>query len=276
MKRLYKYTIILLTGVLLMLSLTGCSLFGDRDNSTKFIDRTIPVIADAFRSGDANEVCSLLENSTDYTRSELERFFDDCGNISKIYLDYGGFAHEKGVHDGEKYESINTLNGYILADNGIYIFWVNYTQYNKKDIKIHNLWIISGKTEAIENQDWKNKYHFEKGTEFIYADYYDDYFSGEYRLIWGEILQWNENSAVLEEDDFDKDDLKSISLDAIVSKYGQYGAEYDTVNGYHTIFYKTSEKGKYTQIFLDDDDIADEVQSTDEIGYGITGIKEIK
>ena len=265
MKRLYKYTIILLTGVLLMLSLTGCSLFGDRDNSTKFIDRTIPVIADAFRSGDANEVCSLLEN-----------FFDDCGNISKIYLDYGGFAHEKGVHDGEKYESINTLNGYILADNGIYIFWVNYTQYNKKDIKIHNLWIISGKTEAIENQDWKNKYHFEKGTEFIYADYYDDYFSGEYRLIWGEILQWNENSAVLEEDDFDKDDLKSISLDKIVSKYGQYGAEYDTVNGYHTIFYKTSEKGKYTQIFLDDDDIADEVQSTDEIGYGITGIKEIK
>lgn len=257
--------------VILLVIATVCCGCGDKDDSTLFVEKTIPIITDTIKSKDADKLASMFDGLDD--TSEIERFMSECGDIENIYIDYGGFSQSKGEKDGHKYENVRTLSGLIVTTDEPLKFIVDYTQYDKDEIRINHLWIITGRTEAVENTDWSKKYHFDDDEKFVYADYYDSDFNGECRLIWGEIVEWDEDSYTL--DSFDSDDLNKLDIEGIKEKYGKFGGEYDTGNGYHILFYKSPEIGVYTAVFLNDDDVADDVQKTDSIGYGVTGIREV-
>ena len=280
MNRVLKYVSVMLVCILSLTLLSGCDLLRqiihDKSGSELFIDDTIPVITEAIRSKDVETIEELYKDPSDETVREIERFTESCDEIKEIYVDYGGYSHGSGrIEDGVVREDVGSLSGLIITDREPYKFVVFYSQYDKKDIYIDHLWIITGKTEAVENTNWMDKYHFDENKEFVFADYYDDICPGECRLIWGDIVLWDENSAVLDEKDFDDKDIGSLDKDGIEAKYGSFGGEYDTDGGYHILFYKSSKEDLYTMIFLDDEDIVYKAQETDSIGFGITGIKKM-
>lgn len=280
MKKKFLSIVILL---IILSGLSGCGCARHRKIGREFIEEHIGVITDALSQNNSNKICNLLDSVSNEERADIERFINSHSAIQRVYVDEGGFEHGRGKENGKSYENIRTLSGLIVTTDDVYMYYVDFTVYNKKDLVVNKLWIVSGTTEAIENKNYDSKYHFPatkyitnyKDTHVIYADYYDSY-TANHKLIWGEIIEWDDNSNTLESSSFDKNDLNTLPYNEVISKYGRPGGIYDTGTGYHILFYKTSEQGKYTALFLNDDDTVKEVKYTDEIGYGITGIKKVK
>ncbi len=278
-KRIIKLSILFLS----ILVLTACSLFKHREPVHDFIITNSATVMNTLIDGSVDDIYNMFDMINDSEKADLLRFKNNLSNVKRVYVNAGGYEHSKGKNDGTPYEYIKILTGNIVTDNNIYSYAVDFTVYDEDELVVNKLWLISGRTEAIENRDWVNKYHFPgvvnyKGTHIVYADYYDSNTSvvNNYKLIWGQVLGWDANSAILEVSDFDKNDINTLPYNSIITKYGKPGAIYDTGSGYHMLFYKTSEEGKYTQLFLNDDDTVSKIQNTDEIAYGITKIERIR
>lgn len=270
---------LILIGVLIMiLGITaGCGKKNKDSDAETFVQRNIGILVETLESGNRDELISML----DYDRlgadsnEEIDELLTSFGSAEQVYASYSGYEYGKGEREGEDYEEVRNISGMILCGSKSYEYIADITVTEDTDLRFSRLWIITDTTEAVENTDWPSKYHFSKDAAFKYADYYDDEFTGECRLIWGKFLQWDENSVVLDADEVG-DDAVGMTLDSFTGQYGKYGAVYDTVYGYHNLYYKSSEEGIYTMVMLTEDDTVDKVKDTDSIGYGVTGIKELK
>lgn len=266
----------------LIICLSGCGFWKNKHTSKEFIEKGCDDITNMLINGELEDFYELFDNISDDEKEDLIRFKNNLSDVKRIYVSENGYEYGDGMDDGVPYELVKNIQGFIITDNNIYSYLIDFTVYDEEEIVISRFWLISGRTEAIENKDWPHKYHFPSGlgnkTHIVYADYYDSDVSrvNNYKFVWGHIVEWNDNSRILELSDFDKSDLNKLSYNEIISKYGKFAGEYDTVYGYHCIFYKTNEEGKYTQIFFTEDDIAEEVAYTDEIGYDTIGIKRIR
>lgn len=275
----YNFNRIILVGLLIMILgfTTGCGKKSKSSDAESFVQQNIGLLVEALESGDPEELRALLneDNLDEAAEADIERLINSFGSTEHVYASYNGYEYGKGERDGEDYEEVKNISGMIITGNGSYEFATDITVTEDEDVTFSRLWIITDKTEAVENTDWPAKYHFSNDTEFKYADYYDDSFSGECRLIWGKFLEWNENSDTLEADEVG-DDAEGMTLESFTEKYGKYGAVYDTVYGYHNLYYKSSEEGRYTMVMLSEEDTVETVEYTDSIANGETGIKELQ
>ena len=269
--------ILMLALIMVCTMFSGCKKKGKTASKEEFIQESVRAITAALESEDPDELYSLFaeENRTDDLYADVSRAVAARGPADHVYITYSGYDYGDGVEDGYDFQEVNNISGIIVSGGRAFTFYTDFTGIEDTGLIVDRLWVITDKTEATENADWGSKYHFDKSETFEFADYYDSGFTGEWRQIWGKIIQWNEDSDTLEADDLG-DDATGMPLEEFTAKYGRPGGVYDTVYGYHILFYKTSEEGKYTKISLADDDKVEKVEYTDNIGYGKTGTEEMQ
>ena len=278
LKKVFSLVIILF----LFLSLSACSFLKPKTSVKEFIIHNASTITNTLIDGSIDQIYNMFDTIDEDEKTDLLRFKNNLSMVKRVYVNAGAYEHSKGIDDGTSYESISTLQGIIVTDNNVYSYLVDFVVYDDTDLVIKKLWLISGRTEAVENKDWLNKYHFPggdyKNAHIVYADYYDSYTSSvkDYKLIWGKVVEWNDSYKTYSISDFDKNDINSLPYNDIITKYGKPNAIYDTVGGYHFLFYKTNVDNKYIQLSLNDNDTIRKIKETDEIGYGITGITKIR
>ena len=191
---------------------------------------------------------------------EVTKFISEKGFIKEIYVD--PCSYEMKCDDNGTTRYYRDVNGIIITDTGIFYVILDFKilipkeeGVGKGEKYLTKIWIISSETEAYENQNPMEKYHFDgytgyEGDIFEYADYYDDITANNEIILMSKILFWNEDSKKIDAKDV-KNEVGN-TRENFINKYGDYGATYNVRFPY--MFYKTSQDDRYTVISMDNNE----------------------
>ena len=227
-------------------------------------------------------------------------FITHSHRIERTYIDTDGYTVStdddileettigseppKSAYDNDnkekKYRSVRCV---LLTNTDIYLAILDFDIKTGSDVTFTGLKIITGRTEAGVNRIPGEPYSTDENARFEFLNYYDSDYIGDYKLVYGEVLPWDDTAAAISPEDIKnarlspQNEWEGRPIEEFIEHYGRPAASFATKYGYEMLFYPTEKDGEYWKVVyeLDRDTLINEISVTDEIGSGSRGLYPI-
>ena len=275
MKRTLSNLFVLILAFCLAFPLSGCMRYINSNKmDEKMILESVKQLISVINSGNTNDFRELFisEKKEAVSNESLRNFFSAKPEIIKAYTETSGYECRYCRTERGREWIYHFVNCIFVTNNDMYKVRLDFIILNDQFF-ITKLHIITSETEAVENMNTYEKYHFDESSVFQYADYYNGQIHSDIVLCDGEMLIRNKNAAEITS--YNPDLFIGKSRSEIEARFGQCVAEWNLHDVIHALYYLCPNNDEYIRLKLDENNAVSYVTKTDSIGteYGMTELE---
>jgi hypothetical protein len=203
----------------------------------------------------------FIDDLEDVSKDNIVRFMNNYSHSIKAFADCESFAREGEKVDNISYDKYTGIRAVIITDDNAYRLSFGF-YYNKKldEYKVKKMMIATGKSEAYENLDYRNKDYKGYKEQFNYVDYHDNDFDAleeydGYEVIYGEVVAARMDTMEITLEEANVIVEENITSEELIERLGKPFAAFDATWANNIYYAIPNTESEYILFKINDDGI---------------------